>query len=395
MPTLDLLYTNGRIILGVKEMGVSVEANGPGDLDFTAPADAARGFLDDDPDPLDLGDVVYTRLNNEQPQAYRLTAERRDRRFSGARGNADIQWTGQHVVAYDLARTALGPGLELVPGDNRVRVEDKNPHQMFSDFLAVAQARGALTDLNITSSPTTDSNGELWETHATHKYRTYSQIDTWLDVLDDGVERRKFDWRVRGTRQLDLFNYGSGRRLDQLAVPVMIDGGLDGTDAPQNRSLVDAATVCVVNGAPGYQVVVDKTADYSLGWHAECGLDFPEVTDLSVLTTAGELEIKRRMAGASGNGVANQINVGLHLQGKRSEVVVPGSTFEVGDWIALRAGGERPDDWRVMHYVLERGAERHKVTASVALGDRLESYQARIARQIDRLTRSSRVDRTI
>lgn len=250
-----------------------------------------------------------------------------------------------------------------------------SPGRIMRQLIARAQNRGVLTGISTSFTDTHDSRGVPWPS-GSNVVVSWSPGRDYLTILQELEEDLAVaEWDMSAGRVLHLYAYGT-RGVDR-TVPgsqVTLEWGRDILDAPVTGDNVDGGTRVLGAGAEGlYRTATNSTAEAQRGRAIEVFRSWNSVQDASLLQA-----LVQQAASIVGDGTHEYAHELTLAEG----CPLPGRDFDVSDWV-LRSVGGVTQRVKVAQHVLKRAGD--VVTATVGLGDLLDSAEVRTRRLIERM----------
>lgn len=239
---------------------------------------------------------------------------------------------------------------------------DKNAYQIMSTLILEEKDRGRLAGISINSSGSLPVVPFFELGHG-------SSLDVALQALcDRGACQANWNGRT-----LMLTPINTGRDLTTGMTPVLLTVGRDLLDAPKIVSREGQVNTAMVRGDNGVTVEVMSGAAGPFG-NAAISLDAPGIQDTASLEAIGLAELNRL------NRERIEWKVGINLNPDRTDHFAPGVDYVPGDRVLVRLSGTETVAATVRQIVISTN-KNGVASAAVVLGDKMEDYDSRLARQ--------------
>ncbi|QFY09648.1 hypothetical protein GBF35_26000 [Nonomuraea phyllanthi] len=290
----------------------------------------------------------------------------RIRRGTDVTDEAGVEMYEMPGYGWQLRKIVLYPGPAPLVDGKRTFLS-ATPGAILQTFLAEAQARGALPELDWTFDTEQDSNNQPWAKILTIYYQP--GLDA-LTTLINLAEQSVIDFRFEG-RTLHVYNADSALARDRTAAPrVDLLLGRDVLDAPDTGTLEDAANAVLVVGDDGFRKSYGSSA--VLPW--------------------GRWENYIGQGGVSDDGTAFLLAEGSLLRAAQERVQhtreitpysarwLPWRDYQPGDKIIAPASGGTLAPLRVRQITVTKD-DKGVVGGNVVLNDRFLEQSIRLARR--------------
>lgn len=282
---------------------------------------------------------------------------------------AGRSWAGQ----FEFAKVYPQGGVSAV--NDGWTFTNASPGNIFYSLLVAAQGRGTVTNLSVSFTTSTDSNGQPWANHLSITYKTGVSL---LDILKNFGSSGLADWRMVG-KTLHMYN---PRTFLGDQSGATFRRGRDIKAAPRSRSRRKLGTVYLVAGDEGKAVErVDASAVAARG-RKEQFISQGGVTDTGTLNVVGDLNL----AVFSNNRLSK-----THSLVFNDAIVVdqprPWRDYLPGDYVDTDLNGT-PENYRLVAMTISMGTDGF-VSGEVTLNDVFEEREILLDDAITVLTGGS------
>jgi hypothetical protein len=242
------------------------------------------------------------------------------------------EWTfSGHFHEWLLQKAIIAPqAIDEVNKDGSLIFAGATTGTIFTTMMDQAQARGALPLMTRDFTAATDSSGQPW-TNAISSLKLAPKT-TLYDVATKLVELGMCEFEVTPGRIWRAYNAG-GRGVDHTTTtssPLTFAHARNLAEHSRRESVRDAGTAVLVAGAEGfYEFASSATAQASLGWRAEVGVDAGQLNTKTAVQAVAPSYLQRAAAGTAEYAAAVEFGPGAPI---------PVIDYAVGDWAYTVAG---------------------------------------------------------
>jgi hypothetical protein len=236
------------------------------------------------------------------------------------------EWTfSGHFHEWLLSKAIIAPQtIDEVNKDGSLIFAGATAGTILATMMDQAQARGALPLMTRDFTATTDSSGQPWA-NAISSLKLAPKT-TLYDVATKLVELGMCEFEVTPGRIWRAWNAG-GRGVDHTTTtssPLTFAHARNLAEHSRRESVRDAGTAVLVAGAEGfYEFASSATAQASLGWRAEVGVDAGQLNSRTAVAAVAPSYLQKAAAGTAEYAAAVEFGPGAPI---------PMIDYAVGDW---------------------------------------------------------------
>jgi hypothetical protein len=249
--------------------------------------------------------------------------------------------------------------------------QNATPGTIMQTFITRAVSRGALAWLDAsTFTGTTTSDSVAWSSTLTTTYTTGTSL---LQVLQDLAARRLIQFRMNGM-QLQIFNYDS-QITHYTPEQVTFQRGKNILEQNSNTDSSQAGGTILIQGDQiAIREITDSTLTTATGRRRERFVAQGGITDNITLDMLATAELT----------IAGHIKTEDSLGVKDDGVVVPWTSYDVGDWVWEDVNGTITNIQ--IKQIAASGQDSNNLKIGLTLGDLLSDIDLKLQQRVDNIT---------